>query len=99
LESGPVACRELAETGGDGAELPEPVEATLDHVALPVRLFGEGRRAASLRAPAESIGLAGIIPMRAEGAKPGQWAAAPNDGFHVLRHTYARSCWRPESPS
>ncbi|WP_420718972.1 tyrosine-type recombinase/integrase [Streptomyces sp. NRRL S-646] len=31
----------------------------------------------------------GIIPPRAEGAKPWQWAAAPKDGFHVLRHTYA----------
>ncbi|MFE4828543.1 tyrosine-type recombinase/integrase [Streptomyces sp. NPDC056672] len=36
-------------------------------------------------APAE----AGIIPPRAEGAKPWQWAAASEDGFHVLRHTYA----------
>ncbi|MFC9608261.1 tyrosine-type recombinase/integrase [Streptomyces niveus] len=32
---------------------------------------------------------ADIIPPRAEGAKPWQWAAAPKDGFHVLRHTYA----------
>lgn len=31
----------------------------------------------------------GIIPPRAEGAKPWQWEAAPKDGFHVLRHTYA----------
>ncbi len=31
----------------------------------------------------------GIIPPRAKGAKPWQWAAAPKDGFHVLRHTYA----------
>ncbi|WP_373569648.1 tyrosine-type recombinase/integrase [Streptomyces sp. or20] len=32
---------------------------------------------------------AGVIPPRAEGAKARQWAAAPKDGFHVLRHTYA----------
>lgn len=31
----------------------------------------------------------GIIPPRPEGAKPWQWKAAPKDGFHVLRHTYA----------
>ncbi|MFE2707087.1 tyrosine-type recombinase/integrase [Streptomyces mirabilis] len=36
-------------------------------------------------APAE----ADIIPPRAEGANPWQWAAAPKDGFHVLRHTCA----------
>ncbi|MFF2427929.1 site-specific integrase [Streptomyces mirabilis] len=36
-------------------------------------------------APAE----ADIIPPRAEGANPWQGAAAPKDGFHVLRHTYA----------
>ena len=30
-----------------------------------------------------------IIPPRAKGAKPWQWQAAPKDGFHVLRHTYA----------
>ncbi|MFJ1532810.1 tyrosine-type recombinase/integrase [Streptomyces mirabilis] len=36
-------------------------------------------------APAE----ADIIPPRAEGANPWQWAATPKDGFHVLRHTYA----------
>ncbi|KPI19296.1 integrase family protein [Actinobacteria bacterium OK006] len=35
-------------------------------------------------APAE----ADIIPPRAEGANPRQ-GAAPKDGFHVLRHTYA----------
>ncbi|MFJ1558953.1 hypothetical protein [Streptomyces mirabilis] len=32
---------------------------------------------------------ADIIPPRAEGANPRQGAAAPKDGFHVLRHTYA----------
>lgn len=31
----------------------------------------------------------GVIPPRVEGAKPWQWEAAPRDGFHVLRHTYA----------
>lgn len=36
-----------------------------------------------------ALAEAGIIPPRAEGAKPWQWAAAPKDGFHVLRHTYA----------
>lgn len=30
-----------------------------------------------------------VIPQRPEGAKPWQWAAAPKDGFHMLRHTYA----------
>ncbi|MEV8457614.1 tyrosine-type recombinase/integrase [Streptomyces sp. NPDC052095] len=30
-----------------------------------------------------------VIPPRAEGAKAWQWAAAPKDGFHVLRHAYA----------
>jgi hypothetical protein len=30
---------------------------------------------------------AGIIPPRAKGARPWQWEAAPEDGFHVLRHT------------
>ncbi|WP_329179580.1 tyrosine-type recombinase/integrase [Streptomyces decoyicus] len=32
---------------------------------------------------------AGIIPPRPKGAKQWQWEAAPKDGFHVLRHTYA----------
>ncbi|WP_268256065.1 tyrosine-type recombinase/integrase [Streptomyces aurantiogriseus] len=32
---------------------------------------------------------AGIIPPRLKGAKRWQWGAAPKDGFHVLRHTYA----------
>ncbi|MFI6693713.1 tyrosine-type recombinase/integrase [Streptomyces sp. NPDC050433] len=36
-----------------------------------------------------ALAEADIIPPRAEGAKPWQWAAAPKDGFHVLRHTYA----------
>ncbi|MGW1466602.1 tyrosine-type recombinase/integrase [Streptomyces sp. NPDC002308] len=36
-----------------------------------------------------ALAKAGVIPPRAEGAKPWQWAAAPKDGFHVLRHTYA----------
>ncbi|MEE1765358.1 site-specific integrase [Streptomyces sp. SP18BB07] len=36
-----------------------------------------------------ALAEAGVIPPRAEGAKPWQWAAAPKDGFHVLRHTYA----------
>ncbi|SFG69287.1 hypothetical protein SAMN02787118_12644 [Streptomyces mirabilis] len=30
-----------------------------------------------------------LIPPRPKGAKPWRWEAAPNDGFHVLRHTYA----------
>ncbi|MFG2632106.1 hypothetical protein [Streptomyces sp. NPDC048473] len=30
-----------------------------------------------------------VIPQRPQGAKPWQWAAAPKDGFHALRHTYA----------
>ncbi|WP_376772642.1 tyrosine-type recombinase/integrase [Streptomyces zagrosensis] len=36
-----------------------------------------------------ALAAAGIIPPRAEGAKPWQWEAAPKDGFHVPRHTYA----------
>ncbi|WP_369266481.1 tyrosine-type recombinase/integrase [Streptomyces harbinensis] len=36
-----------------------------------------------------ALAKAGIIPPKADGAKPWQWAAAPKDGFHVLRHTYA----------
>ncbi|MER7312717.1 MULTISPECIES: tyrosine-type recombinase/integrase [Streptomyces] len=36
-----------------------------------------------------ALAKAGVIPPRAEGAKAWQWAAAPKDGFHVLRHTYA----------
>ncbi|MEU1892059.1 tyrosine-type recombinase/integrase [Streptomyces pristinaespiralis] len=36
-----------------------------------------------------ALAQAGVIPPRAEGAKAWQWAAAPTDGFHVLRHTYA----------
>lgn len=36
-----------------------------------------------------ALAKAGIIPPRAKGAKQWQWAAAPKDGFHVLRHTYA----------
>ncbi|MER7899514.1 tyrosine-type recombinase/integrase [Streptomyces sp. NPDC096046] len=36
-----------------------------------------------------ALAKAGIIPPRAEGAKDWQWEAAPKDGFHVLRHTYA----------
>ncbi|MFE9888145.1 hypothetical protein [Streptomyces scopuliridis] len=36
-----------------------------------------------------ALAKVGIIPSRREGTKPWQWAAAPKDGFHVLRHTYA----------
>lgn len=36
-----------------------------------------------------ALAKAGVIPPRAEGAKAWQWAAAPKDGFHVLRHTSA----------
>jgi len=36
-----------------------------------------------------ALAKAGIIPPRAKGAKGWQWEAAPKDGFHVLRHTYA----------
>ncbi len=36
-----------------------------------------------------ALAAVGIIPPLPEGAKPWQWAAAPKDGFHVLRHTYA----------
>ncbi|ANZ20203.1 tyrosine-type recombinase/integrase [Streptomyces noursei] len=36
-----------------------------------------------------ALAKAGIIPPCPKGAKPWQWAAAPKDGFHVLRHTYA----------
>lgn len=36
-----------------------------------------------------ALAKAGIIPPRAKGAKQWQWEAAPKDGFHVLRHTYA----------
>ncbi|MGJ5879448.1 tyrosine-type recombinase/integrase [Streptomyces griseiscabiei] len=32
---------------------------------------------------------AGVIPPRPAGAQPWQWQAAPRDGFHVPRHTYA----------
>ncbi|MFJ4859012.1 tyrosine-type recombinase/integrase [Streptomyces sp. NPDC088730] len=36
-----------------------------------------------------ALAQAGVIPPRAEGAKAWRWAAAPKDGFHVLRHTCA----------
>ncbi|MFH8616333.1 tyrosine-type recombinase/integrase [Streptomyces sp. NPDC017979] len=36
-----------------------------------------------------ALARAGVIPPRAEGAKPWQWAASPKGGFHVLRHSYA----------
>ncbi|MFP8887713.1 tyrosine-type recombinase/integrase [Streptomyces mangrovi] len=36
-----------------------------------------------------ALAKAGVIPPRVEGAKQWQWEAAPRDGFHVLRHTYA----------
>ncbi|WP_275466877.1 tyrosine-type recombinase/integrase [Streptomyces noursei] len=36
-----------------------------------------------------ALAKAGIIAPRSKGAKPWQWQAAPKDGFHVLRHTYA----------
>ncbi|MFD0209229.1 tyrosine-type recombinase/integrase [Streptomyces hirsutus] len=36
-----------------------------------------------------ALAEAGIIPPRAKDAKQWQWEAAPKDGFHVLRHTYA----------
>lgn len=32
---------------------------------------------------------AGVIPPRAEGTKPWQWAAAHEEGFHALGHTCA----------
>ncbi|MFC8276525.1 hypothetical protein ACFUJR_29125 [Streptomyces sp. NPDC057271] len=47
-----------------------------------------------------ALAKTGVIPPRAEGAKAWRWAAAPKDGFHVLRHTPTpRSCWKPGSPS
>ncbi|MFF3846447.1 tyrosine-type recombinase/integrase [Streptomyces sp. NPDC002328] len=36
-----------------------------------------------------ALAKAGIIPPRAKGTKDWQWEAAPKDGFHALRHTYA----------
>ncbi|MBQ1098029.1 site-specific integrase [Streptomyces sp. b94] len=36
-----------------------------------------------------ALAKAGIIPPRSKEAKKWQWEAAPKDGFHVLRHTYA----------
>ncbi|WP_405735173.1 site-specific integrase [Streptomyces sp. NBC_01537] len=36
-----------------------------------------------------ALAKAGVIPPRPKGAKQWQWEAAPKDGFHVLRHTYA----------
>ncbi|MEV0265768.1 hypothetical protein AB0I49_31155 [Streptomyces sp. NPDC050617] len=36
-----------------------------------------------------ALAAVGIIPPLPEGADPWQWAAAPKDGFHTLRHTYA----------
>ncbi|GAA2657547.1 tyrosine-type recombinase/integrase [Streptomyces lunalinharesii] len=36
-----------------------------------------------------ALAKAGIIPPLPQGAKRWQWEAAPKDGFHVLRHTYA----------
>ncbi|MGW1066340.1 tyrosine-type recombinase/integrase [Streptomyces aureus] len=36
-----------------------------------------------------ALAKAGVIRPRAEGAKQWQWQAAPQDGFHVLRHTFA----------
>ncbi|WP_234320447.1 tyrosine-type recombinase/integrase [Streptomyces sp. SBT349] len=36
-----------------------------------------------------ALAKTGVIPPRADGSKPWQWAASPKDGFHVLRHTYA----------
>jgi hypothetical protein len=36
-----------------------------------------------------ALAQAGVIQPRAEGAKQWQWEAAPQDGFHVLRHTFA----------
>jgi integrase len=36
-----------------------------------------------------ALAEAGIIPPPDKGAKRWQWEAAPKDGFHVLRHTYA----------
>ncbi|WP_306308368.1 tyrosine-type recombinase/integrase [Streptomyces sp. NL15-2K] len=36
-----------------------------------------------------ALAKAGIVPLRAKGAKDWQWEAVPKDGFHALRHTYA----------
>ena len=36
-----------------------------------------------------ALAKAGIIPPRFKEAKKWQWEAAPKDGFHLLRHTYA----------
>jgi integrase len=36
-----------------------------------------------------ALAKAGVIQPPAEGAKQWQWEAAPQDGFHVLRHTFA----------
>lgn len=38
---------------------------------------------------ASGAGEGVLLPPRAEGVKPWQWAAAPKGGFHVLRHAYA----------
>ncbi|MEU7558649.1 tyrosine-type recombinase/integrase [Streptomyces eurythermus] len=45
-----------------------------------------------------ALAKAGIIPPRPQGAKQWQWAAAPKDGFHVLRHTYASIMLEGGSP-
>ncbi|MEU5194219.1 tyrosine-type recombinase/integrase [Streptomyces scabiei] len=40
-----------------------------------------------------ALAAAGVVPPRPPGAKPWQWQAAPRDGFHVLRHTFASIMW------
>lgn len=68
--------------GGAGEEVPPPILTTRFGNAVAVNTWDTYSWKPALAA-------ACVIPARAQGAKPWQWAAAPRDGFHVLRHTYA----------
>jgi len=59
----------------------------VDGTLVPTRDHAIAERNTCTWTPA--LAKAGVIRPRAEGAKAWQRAAAPKDGFHVLRHTYA----------
>ncbi|MFH9612960.1 tyrosine-type recombinase/integrase [Streptomyces pratensis] len=70
---------------------PEPEREKKGHDLVLTTMYGNAVAANTWNTEIwkPALAKAGVIPPLAKGAKPWQWQAAPRDGFHVLRHTYA----------